>query len=156
MPSLGSMEIIDWTAFLRPFKVIPWLLVVSSILISSIVSTIFWYIRDDLTIFKSIAIFWTNIQAFFDEASALDTAIINLRNSHRLATFVSLLWAWFIWTSYNAGLSSEFTVPVVKLPFTDMNSLSNTDYRYTNGISFIKKSILITLNFFSQNNVASD
>jgi len=77
----------------------------------------------------SITVFLTNIQAFFDEASSLDTPF-NLRNSHRLATFVSLLWAWFIWTSYNAGLASEFTVPVVKLPFNDMDSLSKTEYRY--------------------------
>ena len=136
MPSLESTERIDWTAFLRPFRIVPWLLVVSSIFISSIVSAIIWYIRDDLTIFKSIAVFWTNIQAFFDEVSALDTEFINLRNSHRLATFVSLLWAWFIWTSYNAGLASEFTVPVVKLPFNDMDSLSKTDYRYKNGVTF--------------------
>ena len=136
LPSLESTERVDWTAFLRPFRVVPWLLVVSSIFISSIVSAIIWYIRDDLTIFKSIAVFWTNIQAFFDEASALDTAFINLRNSHRLATFVSLLWAWFIWTSYNAGLASEFTVPVVKLPFNDMDSLSKTEYRYKKGVTF--------------------
>ena len=51
-------------------------------------------------------------------------------HSHRLATSVSLLWAWFIWTSYNAGLSSEFTVPIKKLPFNDMESLSKTNYRY--------------------------
>ena len=136
MPSLKSKERIDWTAFLRPFRVVPWLLVVSSIFISSIVSGIIWYIRDDLTIFKSITVFLTNIQALFNEASALDTPFLNLRNSHRLATFVSLLWAWFIWTSYNAGLASEFTVPVVKLPFNDMDSLSKTEYRYKKGVTF--------------------
>ena len=136
LPSLDSMERIDWTAFLRPFRVVPWLLVVSSIFISSIVSGIIWYIRDDLTIFKSITVFLTNIQALFNEASALDTPFINLWNSHRLATFVSLLWAWFIWTSYNAGLASEFTVPVVKLPFNDMDSLSKTEYRYNKGVTF--------------------
>ena len=136
MPSLDSTERIDWTAFLRPFRVVPWLLVVSSIFISSIVSGIIWYIRDDLTIFKSITVFLTNIQALFNEASALDTPFINLWNSHRLATFVSLLWAWFIWTSYNAGLASEFTVPVVKLPFNDMDSLSKTEYRYNKGVTF--------------------
>ena len=136
MPSLDSTERIDWTAFLRPFRVVPWLLVVSSIFISSIVSGIIWYIRDDLTIFKSITVFLTNIQALFNEASALDTPFLNLRNSHRLATFVSLLWAWFIWTSYNAGLASEFTVPVVKLPFNDMDSLSKTEYRYKKGVTF--------------------
>ena len=136
MPSLKSKERIDWTAFLRPFRVVPWLLVVSSIFISSIVSGIIWYIRDDLTIFKSITVFLTNIQALFNEASALDTPFINLWNSHRLAAFVSLLWAWFIWTSYNAGLASEFTVPVVKLPFNDMDSLSKTEYRYNKGVTF--------------------
>ena len=94
------------------------------------ISAIFWYVQNALTIMKSIAIFWTNIQAFFDEASNLDTTFIDLMHSHRLATFVSLLWAWFIWTSYNAGLSSEFTVPIKKLPFNDMESLSKTDYRY--------------------------
>ena len=137
MPSLGATERIDWTAFLRPFKLIPWLLVVTSIFISSIVSVMIWYIRDSLTVINSIGVFWTNVQAFFDEASNLDTAFIDLWNSHRLATFVSLLWAWFIWTSYNAGLASEFTVPVVKLPFNDMDSLSKTEYRYKNGVTFI-------------------
>ena len=88
------------------------------------------YSQDTLTIMKSINIFWTNFQAFFDEAANLDNSLIDLRNSHRLATFVSLLWAWFIWTSYNAALASEFTVPIVKLPFTDMESLSTTNYRY--------------------------
>ena len=130
LPSLEASERIDWAAFLRPFKIIPWLLIIGSVFISSIVSVIILYSRDTLTIMKSINIFWTNFQAFFDEAANLDTSLIDLRNSHRLATFVSLLWAWFIWTSYNAALASEFTVPIVKLPFTDMESLSTTNYRY--------------------------
>ena len=129
LPSLEASERIDWIAFLRPFQWTPWLLIVFSILISSIVSAIFWYIRDGLTIMKSIKILWTNVQAFFDEASDLESKWTDLRFSHRLATLISLLWAWFIWTSYNAALASEFTVPIVKLPFTDMESLSTTDYR---------------------------
>ena len=129
LPSLEASERIDWIAFLRPFQWTPWLMIVFSILISSIVSAIIWFIRGTLTFRKLIKIIWTNVQAFFDEASDLETQWINLRFSHRLATFISLLWAWFIWTSYNAALASEFTVPIVKLPFTDMESLSTTDYR---------------------------
>ena len=129
LPSLEASERIDWIAFLRPFQWTPWLLIIFSIFISTLVSAIIWYIRDALTIMKSIKILWTNVQAFFDEASDLETKWIDLRFSHRLATFISLLWAWFIWTSYNAALASEFTVPIVKLPFTDMESLSSTDYR---------------------------
>ena len=106
------------------------MLIVSSIFLCSAISALFWYIQNALTFWKSVAIFWTNVQAFFDEASNLETSFIDLLHSHRLATFVSLLWAWFVWTSYNAGLSSEFTVPIVKLPFNDMESLSKTNYRY--------------------------
>ena len=130
LPSFGGSERTDWYAFLRPFKPIPWLLIISSVFISSTISAIFWYSQTNLTILRTIAIFWRNVQAFFDEASDLDTKTLDTWNSHRFATFVSLLWAWFIWTSYNAALASEFTVPIMKLPFTDMESLSITDYRY--------------------------
>ena len=129
LPSLEASERIDWIAFLRPFQWTPWLLIVFSTLISSIVSAIIWFIRGTLTFRKSIKIIWTNVQAFFDEASDFESKWTDLRFSHRLATLISLLWAWFIWTSYNAALASEFTVPIVKLPFTDMESLSTTDYR---------------------------
>jgi hypothetical protein len=53
--------------------------------------------------------------------------------------FTSLLAGTVVWISYRASLTSELSVAKKKLPFNDLESLSNTDYRlttYTAGTSY--------------------
>ena len=129
MPSQKYSGKIDWIAFLRPFQFNSWIMIGSSLLISTIITSGFWYFHERITITKLIKISWTNFQAFLDEVSNMNFALVSIRQSHRLASVFLLLWAWFIWSSFNASLSSQFTVPLKKLPFTDMETLSITDYR---------------------------
>jgi hypothetical protein len=45
--------------------------------------------------------------------------------------FTSLLAGTVAWIGYQASLTSELSVAKEKLPFNDLESLSNTDYRLT-------------------------
>ena len=127
LPSLKYSQNIDWIAFLRPFQLNSWIIIGSSLLISTIISSIIWYFHESLTVMNLTKIIWSNFQAFLAEASNMN--LIEVRQSNRMASVFFMIWAWFIWSSYNASLSSQFTVPLKKLPFTDMETLSMTDYR---------------------------
>jgi hypothetical protein len=58
--------------------------------------------------------------------SKLDTI-----QSYRFVIFTSLLAGTVVWISYRASLTSELSEAKKKLPFNDLESLSNTDYRLT-------------------------
>jgi hypothetical protein len=51
--------------------------------------------------------------------------------SYRFVIFTSLLAGTVVWISYRASLTSELSEAKKKLPFNDLESLSNTDYRLT-------------------------
>jgi hypothetical protein len=51
--------------------------------------------------------------------------------SYRCVIFTSLLAGTVVWISYRASLTSDLSAAKMKLPFNDMESLSNTDYRLT-------------------------
>jgi hypothetical protein len=51
--------------------------------------------------------------------------------SYRFVIFTSLLAGTVVWISYRASLTSELSAAKKKLPFNDLESLSNTDYRLT-------------------------
>ena len=56
------------------------------------------------------------------------------RKSFKLLTLLSLFGGNIIWMGYQASLTVEVSVPVNKLPFTDLVSLLKTDWKlYTIG-----------------------
>jgi hypothetical protein len=49
--------------------------------------------------------------------------------SSRFVIFTSLLTGTVVWISYRAFLTSELSTAKTKFPFTDLESLSKTDYK---------------------------
>ena len=48
--------------------------------------------------------------------------------SYRILIFVYLLCSFVIWIEYRGYLNAELAIRVTKYPFTDLESLSKTDY----------------------------
>ena len=51
------------------------------------------------------------------------------RNSYQLMLFVCLLTGSVIWIGYRASITSELSVSKKELPFHDLESLSQSDYK---------------------------
>ena len=71
---------------------------------------------------------WTSFTAFFGGKPS--TTKIDSKQSYRSIIFISLLPGLIIFIFYKGYLSAELSVRIKKFPFTDLKSLSKTDWRY--------------------------
>ena len=51
------------------------------------------------------------------------------RKAFKILTLLTLFGGNIIWMGYQASLTVELSAPISKLPFTDLDSLSNTDWK---------------------------
>ena len=71
---------------------------------------------------------WTSFIAFFGGKPS--TTKIDSKQSYRSIIFISLLSGLIVFVFYKGYLSAELSVRIKKFPFTDLKSLSKTDWRY--------------------------
>ena len=71
---------------------------------------------------------WTSFIAFLGGKPA--TSMIDSKESYRSIVFVSLLSGSILWMFYKGILTAELSVFIKKYPFTDMDTFSETDWRY--------------------------
>ena len=55
--------------------------------------------------------------------------VIDSKRTYKFIVFVSLLGGIIIWISYRSFLTAELAINIKKYPFTDMYSLSKTNWR---------------------------
>ena len=61
---------------------------------------------------------------------------IDKRKSYKATVQVSLIGGMVIWIAYRSFLTADLSVTIKQLPFTDLNSLSNTNWRYERWLQF--------------------
>ena len=116
----------DMNLFFSPFQIYVWITIcISAFIIAFIKSTI---VEENHKICGSFLYFLSSLKAFFGVPPSQNIAFG--RDSHRLIVFVSLLFGQIVWVSYNAFLTSELAITEESLPFKDLESLSETEWRY--------------------------
>ena len=76
---------------------------------------------------KSFKHFWDSFIIYFSGTSTYGYSLG--QTPFNALLIISLLSGYIIWASYNAALTSELLVREKSLPFTDLESLSLTDWR---------------------------
>ena len=122
-------EALSWTAYLNPFSNDMWLVLV---LVSFIISFFLTFIE---RLFCSKdqeftpMIFFTNLWVALKANAGGKPSKSQKNTIHRIVLFDCLLVGSVIWMAYRASFTSELSVTKLKLPFNDLESLSETDYR---------------------------
>jgi hypothetical protein len=120
----------DFSTYFEPFSIVLWILIIvmASLITAMIYSIIVTLeVKNQFTVCQITSRFWTCLMANFGGKpgpSKLDS-----KQSYRLIIVISLLTGSVIWISYRAFLTSKLSVAKKVLPFNDMESLANTNYR---------------------------
>ena len=132
IPLTAVTESLDLTTFIRPFHILSWIVLFLTIVIVTLARLVFFERIQDLHL-KSLKHLWDSFAVHFSGTSQnLGTSIYGYslgQRPYNTLLITSLLSGYIIWTSYNASLTSELLVREKSLPFTDLESLSLTDWR---------------------------
>ena len=128
IPNLDNQEHINFNTYFVPFKLEVWLLIIISSIIVSIVKIILLYKFGAQQITGLIGVFWTSFMANFGGGKPKVTPL-DSRHSYRILIFTSLLIGTITFINWRCMLGASLAVTIKKYPFTDMDSLSNTEWR---------------------------
>ena len=125
-------EAVNWLIFLKPLSMKIWFTLVPIAIITAGLLTgldRLFRKKDKMFCLNFILIyfgnFWVALKANFGGTPSSSPT----NTTHKIVLFVLLLGGNVVWMAYTASLTSELSVVKLKLPFKDMESLSNTDYR---------------------------
>ena len=125
-------EIISWNLFFSPLSTNSWLILTT---IAVVISTALTVVENLLhttnpakmcSILNYLKNFWIALKANFGGKSGS----IEKSNAHRIVLFNCLLLGSIVWMYYRASFTSHLSIPTWKLPFNDLESLSNSNYKY--------------------------
>ena len=124
-------EAFSWTAYLNPFSMDLWLILIIVSLITSSFLTILerFFIKsitEKLPIFNFLKNLWVAFKANFGGKPNYSKPA---NTTHKIIMFECLLVGSIIWMAYRASLTSELSVKKLKLPFNNLESLLASDYR---------------------------
>ena len=115
----------DINLFVTPFQIYVWIMIGSLAFVIGIIKSSI--LEEYHPICKTVFYLWSSLKAFFGVPPLQNKS--SLRDSYRLIVFVSLLFGQIVWVSYNAFLTSELAITEESLPFKDLESLAETDWR---------------------------
>ena len=122
-------EALSWTAYSNPFSNEMWLvLFLISLVISfflTLIEKCFCSKDQRFTPTKFLTNLWVAIKA---NAGGKPNEL-QKNTIHQIVLFDCLLVGSVIWMAYRASFTSELSVKKFKLPFNDLESLSETDYK---------------------------
>ena len=124
-------EAFSWTAYLNPFSMELWLILIIVSLITSSFLTILerFFIKsitEKLPIFNFLKNLWVAFKVNF---GGKPNYSVPANTTHKIVMFECLLVGSLIWMAYRASLTSELSVKKLKLPFNSLESLLTSDYR---------------------------
>ena len=126
--SKAVAESIDFEVFLKPLHMDLWTTMVLSALVVALAKSFILRKKTSSMIVDSFRGFWSSLMAFFGGSFQSN---LSDKASFRIMDLTLLLCGFILWTSYNAFLTSELSVVNHSYPFTDLESLSKSNWRYT-------------------------
>ena len=121
---------ISWRLFLDPISTKSWLII---LIISATISCAlliierlhFGSVNWNHFVLKYLENFWVAIKT---NLGGKPSSILNI-NSHTTVMFFSLLGGSIVWMHYRASFTSHLSITKFKLPFNDLESFSQSDYK---------------------------
>ena len=121
---------ISWRLFLDPISTKSWLII---LMISATISCAlllierlhFGSLHQNLFVIKYLESFWVAIKA---NLGGKPSSKVNI-DSYKTVLFFCLLGGSIVWMHYRASFTSHLSIAKFKLPFNDLESFSQSDYK---------------------------
>ena len=124
IPSSSVMEDYDFWLFFGPLHIATWMVILATAILVMILHVIG---TRDYRMISIPSTFWSSLMAFLGGSHLSDKS----RNfPSKLITICLLLCGYVTWTSHNAFLTAELVSVKKVYPFTDLESISATNWRY--------------------------
>ena len=124
----NASEKIDLFLIFSPFAEIMWITILIATLGVAFFKISLLKFHASLKATDVVSFLWTSFIAFFG-GKPTPTAIDSKR-SYKAVVFTSLLAGVVMWIAYRSYLSAALAISFKSYPFTDMESLSKTDWKY--------------------------
>ena len=118
IPNSAITESLDFFLFFKPLQIHLWMMIAVFI----VLFTILKYLTD-----RNGFHLWSSFMVMFGGAPNEDTSGFR---SKKVVVFISMLAGMIVWTSYNASFTSELASVERVYPFTDLDTLSMSNWRY--------------------------
>ena len=119
-----SSEKFDWTLLASPFAIDLWIVVV----VTTLVITLSRFKLTIKSLSRFFEMFATSFGAFFGGSSCDDNQTVYKRTT-KILKFSLLFSGMIIWAAYQSFLTAELLVHLKRLPFNDLDSFSQSDWR---------------------------
>ena len=124
IPNMYSSEKFDWTLLASPFAIDLWIVVV----VTTLVITLSRFKLTIKSLSRFFEMFATSFGAFFGGSSCDDNQTVYKRTT-KILKFSLLFSGMIIWAAYQSFLTAELLVHLKRLPFNDLDSFSQSDWR---------------------------
>ena len=104
-----------------------WMIILGTTFVIALLKSCISMTFATVNISQFIGFVWTSFIAFFGGKS--NGTPVDGRRSYKAIVMVSLIGGLIIWIAFRASLTSELAIVVTKLPFNDMLTFSQTDWR---------------------------
>ena len=124
----NATEKIDFFLIFSPFAEIMWITIAIATLGVALFKISLLKFHASLKAADVIGFLWTSFIAFFGGKPTPTS--IDSKRSYKAVVFTSLLAGVVMWIAYRSYLSAALAISFKSYPFTDMESLSKTDWKY--------------------------
>lgn len=133
IPNFDASHEIDWKTFISPFRFDLWIMIIVSTITVTILKLILLgkhcgKSKNSIAILDAICFLWTSFTANFGGKPT--PTKIDKTTTYKIVVITSLLSGLVIWMAYRSMLIAVFSILYQKYPFSDIESFSNTDWRY--------------------------
>ena len=133
----SSSEELSWTTFSLPFSKMLWIaLIINALLLLIFMKVFQWLIHRDKTkkltvlIADAVSNYWMILCSYLGRKPTSFPTDRRGSSFFQVVTFVVLFCGNVIFMAYRASLTSELSSVRPKLPFTSLEELYQTDYKY--------------------------
>ena len=121
-------EEFDFNAFCNQFTISLWTVIISLSVLISIIKSFIMSSHERTKFFDFVAFLWTSFIANLGGKPSISSSLES-RKSYKIVVFTSLLCGTIIWTSYRAQMNAVLSIRSKPLPFTDLDSMSETNWK---------------------------
>ena len=127
-PALDAVEIVDLKLFTSPFTITVWMIICSISILTAILKFFVFCYYDSFEVLEFLPAIWTSFISYFG-GKPTNKSFDN-QTTYKIVLFTSLFCGSLVWIFYRSYLSSQLSITKKRLPFTDLKSLSKTNWRY--------------------------
>ena len=121
-------EVFDFTTFSNQFTIRLWTAIISFTILISICKSMIMISFQKPKYFDMTAFLWNSFIANLGGKPNIFPSL-DSRKSYKIIVFISLLCGTMTWISYRARMNAVLSIRSKPLPFTDLDSMAETDWK---------------------------